>query len=60
MCNQQTQNNGGEVMTVKQRVLALRYLEKQKKNPILANKMGVKIKMKEKVDKNEQICDCGL
>lgn len=37
-------------MTVKQRVLALRYLEKQKKNPSLANKMGVKIKIKEKVD----------
>ena len=35
-------------MTAKQRVLALNYLEKQKKNPSFAKKIGVEIKMKEK------------
>lgn len=35
-------------MTAKQRVLALKYLEKQKKNPSFAKKIGVEIKMKEK------------
>ena len=35
-------------MTAKQRVLAIKYLEKQKKNPSFAKKIGVEIKMKEK------------
>ena len=35
-------------MTAKQRILALRFLEKQKRNPSLAKKMGVEIKLKEK------------
>lgn len=35
-------------MTAKQRILALRLLEKQKRNPSLAKKMGVEIKIKEK------------
>ena len=38
-------------MTAKQRVLALKYLEKQKKNPGFAKKIGVEIKIKEKEDK---------
>lgn len=32
-------------MTAKERVLALRLLEKQKKNPKLAKKMGIEIRM---------------
>ena len=35
-------------MTAKQRVLALKYLEKQKNNPSFAKKIGVEIKMEEK------------
>ena len=38
-------------MTAKQRVLALKYLEKQKNNPGFAKKIGVEIKIKEKEDK---------
>lgn len=38
-------------MTAKQRVLALKFLEKQKKNPSFAEKIGVEIKIKEKEDK---------
>lgn len=45
-------------MTAKQRVIALKYLEKQKKNPSFAKKLGVEIKIKEKENKNEQICNC--
>ncbi len=33
-------------MTARQRILALRFLEKQKKNPEFAKKIGVKIKEK--------------
>ena len=33
-------------MTVKQRVLALKFLEKQKKNPDFAKKMGIEVKPK--------------
>lgn len=40
-------------MTVRERVRALKYLEKQKKNPELAKKLGVEIKMKEKGEKHE-------
>ena len=57
MYNQKTRDNGGEIMTAKQRVLALKYLEKQKKKPNFAKKIGVEIKIKEKEDKNEQICN---
>ena len=35
-------------MTTRQRIMALRLLEKQKKNPELFKKMGVEITMKEK------------
>ena len=35
-------------MTARQRIMALRLLEKQKKNPSFAKKIGVEIKMKEK------------
>ena len=33
-------------MTVKERVLALRLLEKQKKNPELAKRLGINVYMK--------------
>lgn len=36
-------------MTVKERILALRLLEKQKKNPELAKKLGINVHMKKKV-----------
>lgn len=45
-------------MTAKQRVLALKYLEKQKKNPGFAKKIGVEIKIKKRKIKNEQVCNC--
>lgn len=51
MCNQKTRDIGGEIMTAKQRVLALKYLEKQKRNPNFAKKIGVEIKIKEKDEK---------
>ena len=35
-------------MTVKQRILAIKLLEKQKKNLDIIKKMGMEIKMKEK------------
>ena len=35
-------------MTVKQRVLALKFLEKQKKNPDFAKKMGIEVKPKKR------------
>lgn len=35
-------------MSVKQRILALRLLEKQKKNPELAKKLGINVQMKKK------------
>lgn len=38
-------------MTARQRILALKYFEKQKKNPSFSKKIGVEIKIKEKVDK---------
>ena len=38
-------------MTVRERVLALRLLEKQKKNPELARQLGINIKMVEKKEK---------
>lgn len=40
---------GGGVLTVKERILALRLLEKQKKKPEIAKQVGIKITMKEKV-----------
>ena len=38
-------------MTVRERILALRLLEKQKKNPEYAKKIGLEVKVKEKEDK---------
>ncbi len=38
-------------MTAKQRILALKLLEKQKKNPEFAKKLDVKITIKEKDEK---------
>ena len=40
----------GAFMTAKQRILALKYLEKQKKNKSFAKKIGLEVKMK-KIDK---------
>ena len=42
-------------MTVKQRVPALKFLEKQKKNPDFAKKMGIEVKceMKSKRKNNQ-------
>ena len=37
---------GVDIMTVRERILALRLLEKQKKNPKLAKQVGINIKMK--------------
>jgi hypothetical protein len=39
-------------LTVKQRILALKYLEKQKRNPNFAKKLGVEVKMKITEEKN--------
>ena len=38
-------------MTVRERILALRLWEKQKKNPEYAKKIGLEVKVKEKEDK---------
>ena len=38
-------------MTTKHRVLALKYLEKQTRNPNFAKKIGVEVKIKEKDEK---------
>lgn len=35
-------------MTYRERVLALKFLEKQKRNPEYAKKLGVEVKMKSK------------
>ena len=40
-------------MTARQRILALKLLEKQKKNPDFAKKIGVEVKIKEKVKEKE-------
>lgn len=42
-------------MTVRERVLALRLLEKQKKNPELAKRLGINIKMVEKTKENKKV-----
>ena len=39
---------GGGFLTVRERVLALRLLEKQKKNPEVAKQVGIHVQMKEK------------
>lgn len=39
---------GGGFLTVKQRILSLRLLEKQKKNPEIAKQVGIHVQMKEK------------
>lgn len=41
--------NGAIIMTVRERVFALRLLEKQKKNPKLAKKMGINVQIKKKI-----------
>lgn len=38
-------------MSVRERILALRLLEKQKKNPEIAKKIGIEVKMTEKNEK---------
>ena len=38
-------------MSVRERILALRLLEKQKKHPEHAKQIGIKVKMKEKTEK---------
>lgn len=40
-------------ITARERIQALRYLEKQKKNPELAKKLGIEIKVKERGEKHE-------
>ena len=40
-------------MTARQRILALKLLEKKKKNPDFAKKIGVEVKIKEKVKVKE-------
>ena len=40
-------------MTVRERVLALRLLEKQKKNPELARQLGINVKMVDKQEKKK-------
>ena len=41
-------------LSVKERILALRLLEKQNKQPEHAKKIGVKVKMKEKNQKKKE------
>jgi hypothetical protein len=40
-------------MLVRQRILALKFLEKQKKNPEFAKKIGAHVKMKKRKKENE-------
>ena len=41
-------------LSVKTRILALRLLEKQKANPQVAKQLGVEIKIRENLKRNEQ------
>ena len=41
-------------MRVKERILALKFLEKQNKNPALAKQIGVEVKMKETKKSNKE------
>ena len=43
-------------MTVRERILALRLLEKQKKNPELAKQLGINVHMKKK-GKEDDFCE---
>ena len=43
-------------LRVKERILALKFLEKQNKNPALAKQLGIEVKMKDKRKDDEQIC----
>lgn len=43
------------ILSVKERILALRLLEKQNKHPEHAKKIGVKVKMKKNQKKKENI-----
>lgn len=42
--------------TAEERIRALRYLEKQKRNPEQAKKLGIEIEMKKKGEKNALLC----
>ncbi len=39
------------ILSVRERILALRLLEKQKKNPEIAKQIGIEVKMTEKNEK---------
>ena len=41
------------VITARERIQALRYLEKQKKSPKLAKKLGIEIEVKKRGEKHE-------
>lgn len=41
-------------MSVKERILALRLLEKQKKHPEHAKELGIEVKIKENIKRSEQ------
>ena len=43
-------------MCVRERILALRLLEKQKKNPDIAKRIGIEIQMKEKMNLHMKGC----
>lgn len=50
-------------MTARERTLALRLLEKQRKNPDMAKKLGIEIKIvnndaNREAEKDVQICRC--
>lgn len=42
-------------MSVRERILALRLLEKQKKNPKIAKQIGIEVKMTEKTKRKTKI-----
>ena len=42
-------------MSVRERILALRLLEKQKKHPEHAKQIGIEVKIKEKTEKKNEI-----
>ncbi len=39
------------MLNVRERILTLRLLKKQKKNPEIAKQIGIEVKMKEKIEK---------
>lgn len=42
------------ILSVKERILALRLLEKQKKHPNHAKELGIEVKIKEKIKRSKQ------